>query len=113
MLVPRVFADTNGRPDFHPGPDYRYAMGMGASLMAGWTVLLLWANRRPVERRDVLLITIVPVVLGLGLNEIVGTVEGFTRVPYVAPIWAIQLFLVGMFVSTWWKARDVAAGEER
>ena len=25
------------------GLSYQFAMGMGASLMAGWTVLLLWA----------------------------------------------------------------------
>ena len=37
--------------NFAPGADYRYAMGMGASLMLGWTALLIWADRKPIERR--------------------------------------------------------------
>ena len=56
MLVPSLFAATNGLPDFHPGLDYRYAMGMGDSLMLGWTALLLWADRKPLERKGVLLL---------------------------------------------------------
>ena len=35
MLSPEVFAATNGLQNFHPGIEYRYAMGMGASLMLG------------------------------------------------------------------------------
>lgn len=30
---------------------YWFAMGYGASLMLGWTVLLIWAYQRPIERR--------------------------------------------------------------
>ena len=51
MLSPRIadvlwgLHDTSGT--------YRFAMGYGASLMLGWTLLLLWAYRRPVERRVV------------------------------------------------------------
>ena len=33
--------------DAATGP-YRFAMGYGASLMFGWTVLLLWAYARPI-----------------------------------------------------------------
>ena len=52
-------------------------MGMGASLMFGWTVLLLWADQKPLERKAVLLITLLPVVLGLALNEIIAVRAGF------------------------------------
>jgi len=31
-------------------------------LMFGWTVLLFWAQMRPIERADILLITLLPVV---------------------------------------------------
>jgi len=72
MLFPALFAATNRLPDFHPGIEYRYAMGMDASLMLGWTALLLWADRKPLERKGVLLITLLPVVLGLVVNEIVA-----------------------------------------
>jgi hypothetical protein len=39
------------------GPDYQLAMYGGAMFMAGWTVLLVWGALKPIERRDLLLIT--------------------------------------------------------
>ena len=44
---------------------FRYAMGLAAALMFGWTVLLLWGNIKPLERKGILLITIFPVITGL------------------------------------------------
>ena len=39
-----------------------YGLINGAPLMIGWTILLLWADRKPMERKDTLLLTL-PVVL--------------------------------------------------
>ena len=39
------------------GSDYQLAMYVGAMFMTGWTVLLAWGAIKPVERRDLLLIT--------------------------------------------------------
>ena len=50
---PRLFAVGMGLGDFRPGPDWRFAAGIGAALMFGWTALLLCADRAPLERRDV------------------------------------------------------------
>ena len=52
------------------GLPYRYAMGLGAALMWGWTVLLVWADRKPIERRGILLITFFPVVVGIFLTTL-------------------------------------------
>ncbi len=79
MVFPQFFAAMEGFGSFDPGPDYVFAMGIGASLMFGWTVLLLWADRRPVERRDILLITIFPVIVGIYANRISGLVSGFVN----------------------------------
>ena len=35
-----------------------------ASLMIGWTILLFWADRKPIERRTILLITIIMMTIG-------------------------------------------------
>ena len=43
--------------------------------MAGWTVLLLWAVRRPIERRFVILLTAV-VVAALFLLALVNVLKG-------------------------------------
>lgn len=39
------------------GSDYQLAMCVAAMFMTGWTILLAWGAIKPVERRDLLLIT--------------------------------------------------------
>jgi hypothetical protein len=107
MLSPQVFAKINGLPNFHPGIEYRYAMGMGASLMLGWTVLLLWADRKPIERKGVLLITLLPVIFGLVLNEVSAVREGFLPVLMTIPIWTVQALITGLFLFSYLNARKL------
>ena len=44
ILIPSQMGET----------EFRYPMGLAASLMFGWTLLLIWAYRKPVERKGVL-----------------------------------------------------------
>ncbi|MEW6272637.1 MAG: hypothetical protein AB1689_25440 [Thermodesulfobacteriota bacterium] len=113
MLSPRLFAAQNGLEGFQPGPEYRYAMGMGASLMLGWTVLLLWADRRPLERSGVLLITLVPVVAGLVANEVLAVRTGFLPVATIAPVWVVQGLLSVLFAASYAKARSLGPEPRR
>lgn len=105
MLSPDLFATINGLPNFHPGIEYRYAMGMGACLMLGWTVLLLWADQKPLERKGVLLITLLPVVLGLALNEVIAVRAGFLPILTTIPVWIVQALIVGLFLFSYLNAR--------
>ena len=75
---------------------YQLAMGYAASLMLGWTVLLVWAYRQPVERRFVAAITIV-VICGLILAEIVAVLLGTIPWLRMAPTWCIQIVLLILF----------------
>jgi hypothetical protein len=109
MLVPRLFAFANDLPGFAPGGDYRFAMRMGAALMLGWTVLLLWADRRPLARRGVLAITVVPVIAGLAVNEIVAVRAGFLPLGSQVPVWALQAALAALFASSYVRAARAAA----
>jgi hypothetical protein len=105
MLFPPLFAFGMGLKDFSPGANYRYAMGMGAALMFGWTALLLWADRKPVERMGVLPLTVVPVIAGLALNEACGVGWGFLSAAAAAPIWALQTALAALFLYAYFRAR--------
>ncbi len=78
LMFPGLFGLMAGRPDFDPDLEYRMVMGIGASLMTGWTVLLLWAVRAPIERRAVILITAFPVVFGMFVVALVGFLHGNT-----------------------------------
>ncbi len=105
MLFPPLFALNNGLRNFNPGPDYHYAMGMGAPLMLAWTVLLLWADRKPMERKDILPITLL-VVLGEVLTEISGVAAGFIAAPAMLITWAIQFVLIILFVFSYRNASE-------
>ena len=76
------------------GAEFRFAMGYGASLMLGWTGLLFWAARRPLERRGVALLTAVPVLAGLVLTEAWAIATGLVRASQLMPMMPLQL--VGM-----------------
>ena len=109
MLSPKLFAVGMGLSDFWPGADWRFAAGMGGGpdvRMDG--ALLLWADRAPVERRDVLLLTVFPVVVGLAVNEAAGVATGFLSAAFTAPIWALQLALSALFLESWRRGRAAA-----
>lgn len=107
MAYPRLYGPTL-RFDSRfrrSAPEFTYAMRAGAPLMAGWTVLLLWADHRPLERRGVLPITVLPVIAGLMANDRDAVRRGWLSGPSVAPVRALQLALVGLFSYSLAKAR--------
>lgn len=95
MIFPNVFTLLYNLPSFSPGVEYFYAMGMGASLMLGWTVLLLWADRKPIERRGILLITFFPVIIGLIINSILAVLLHFIPLLNMLPI-LVNQFITGI-----------------
>ena len=83
LLFPQVFGILTGRPDFNPDLQTRLIMGMGGSLMTGWTFLLLWAVRKPIERRVVILLTAFPVVFGMFIVSLIGILYGDTSAIWI------------------------------
>ena len=104
MLVPAAFSELNRPAVFQPGNDYRYAMGMGAPLMLAWTVLLFWADRKPVERRDVLPMTLL-VVAGEVAAQLWGIRAGFVPFRALLPTFGIQASLALLYIFTYIHAR--------
>ena len=78
LLFPPVFGVLTGFDDFSPDWQMQSVMTIGGILMAGWTVLLLWAVRRPIERRFVILLTAL-VVAALFLLTLVNVLKGNTN----------------------------------
>ncbi len=93
LVCPGIFGLMTGRPGFNPDLEYRLVMGIGASLMMGWTFLLVWAVRAPIERRVVGLLTAFPVVFGLLVVAFVGFLNG-----NMFNIWVLAKLLI-LFVS--------------
>jgi hypothetical protein len=96
MLVPPLakllwgFDDVSGA--------YRFAMGYGASLMLGWTALLLWAYQKPMERKAVAGLTVL-VIYGLVLTEVMAVLSGHLAAWRVMPTWFLQTILLGLFAG--------------
>ena len=78
LLVPSVFGIILSNPEFNPDMQTRLIMGIGGSLMTGWTFLLIWAVRKPIERKMVALLTAFPVVVGLFIVALLGYLAGNT-----------------------------------
>ncbi len=78
------------------GP-YRFAMGYGASLMLGWTGLLAWAYRKPIERRFIAVLTML-VICGLAVTELIAVLSGSMTLARTVPTWGLQAVLLALFV---------------
>ena len=75
LLVPSIYGILTGNPDYNPDLQIRLLMGIAGSLMTGWTLLLIWAVKYPIERRTVILLTSL-VVLGLFIVALIGFLDG-------------------------------------
>jgi hypothetical protein len=107
MLFPKLGGAMYGISDFNPGYEYRYAMGLGASLMLGWTFLLIWADRRPIERRGVLLLTVFPVLLGIIITGIYAVSTGLIHADRMVPTWIFQGLITGLYLFSYVHTRGL------
>ena len=94
-------------PKIAYGVEYRYALGLGASLMLGWTFLLVWADRKPLERKGVLLLTVFPVITGILLAEIYSVTKGLITFEKMLPTGIFLLVLIALFLFSYLNAKDV------
>jgi len=105
MLIPAMARLLWGFEDLDGA--YRFAMGYGASLMLGWTLLLIWAYRRPLERAFVAALTVI-VIYGLVATEIVAVLSGHLAWWRMLGTWTLQAALLALFAGAYhypWLAR--------
>lgn len=98
LLFPDVAGAMFGLSGFSAANEYLYASRIGASLMLGWTFLLLWGSRKPVERRGVLFITILPVLAGLLISSILAVTTGFIEIQFMVPLWIFYALMIPAYV---------------
>ncbi len=85
---------------------YRYALALFGAAVTSWTILLLWANQKPVERKGILLITIT-IFIGLLVANLIG--ERLNVLPtekFIRRLIA-YLSLIGLYAYSYWNARDL------
>lgn len=96
LVVPEMASRLWGFDEF-PG-SYSFVAGYAAALMLGWTVLLVWAYQRPLERRFVAPLTVL-VIYGLVITEVVAVASGHIAIEMIAPTLCLQVGLVAIFAS--------------
>jgi len=87
--------------------EFRYAMGIAATVIIGWTCLLLWADRKPVERKGVLLLTIFPVISGLLLMATYAAATDMISYERMVPLWITGMGLIVLMGFSYFNARDL------
>ena len=75
---------------------YYFAMGLGAPVMLGWSLLLLWAYKKPVERRTIAPLTILAII-GIAMTSIIMVTRGLFTFTGMLPSFIIQAILLVIF----------------
>ena len=109
MLLPSLATVLWGLRDVSDG--YQLAMRCAASLMFGWTLLLVWASRRPLERRVVAPLTFL-VVGGIVVSEIAGAAAGVVDAWRVVPTWCLQAILLCLFAWASYAGRQSSRAQK-
>ena len=77
--------------------EFLFSMGWAATFMIAWTVLLYWASLKPVERKEIIPLTLYTVVVGLAaISALVGNTS----------VWVFQVFgiiIPGTLIYLWAK----------
>jgi len=94
MLLPSLAGTLWGFEEYSPA--FRFATNCAASLIFGWTALLIWAYQCPIERRAVAGLTIV-VIVGLVMAEVVAVQTSLITPLRMAPTWLLQAALIALF----------------
>ena len=90
--------------------EFRYPMGIAASVMFGWACLLVWADRSPAERRGILLITVFPTIIGLLLAGVYAVISDLFPVSKMVPSSILATGLVVLMLFSYFNAGDQPSG---
>ncbi|HET9911532.1 MAG TPA: hypothetical protein VFQ13_06570 [Anaerolineales bacterium] len=93
MLFPNLFLRVMNF-NLTPGRDFAFGLSYGVPLMIGWTILLIWADRKPLERKGILLLTL-PIIAGYIAIELYAVSTGITSLGSVLLLLVMQ---TGLFV---------------
>lgn len=84
---------------------YVYPMGLMSAVAFSWGVLLIVADRKPTERKWVLLPTVLVVFL-LGIAGVHAGAAGLLPTSRIAPSSAVVVAVLCLLVYTWIRTRN-------
>jgi hypothetical protein len=86
---------------------YLYVSRIAGALMLGWTVLLFWGQLKPIERADILLITLFPVVTLLALAAVLVAKSSQISFSSLLPMFVLYFVAYCTFIPSYlWAKRQ-------
>jgi hypothetical protein len=105
MSVPQIFISTAGI-NVTANESFRFALLYGAPVMLGWTLLLFWADRKPIERKGIFL-CLIPVIIGYFIVEIIGIRIGVLNLQNTIPTFILQVILLSLSIISYIFAKNI------
>lgn len=96
-------------PDRMGVPEFVYPMGLMSAVAFSWGVMLILADRKPLERRWVLLPTILVAFL-LGLAGVYAAFKNLISTARVIPTSIVVLFVLCLLIYSYVKNRKAISG---
>jgi len=109
LLFSPTVADFALQPQpFEVSAAYLYVTRVAGALMLGWTVLLFWAQLKPIERADILLITLFPVVTLLALAGVLVAKSDQISISSLLPMLGLYVLIFCTFIPSYvWAKRQM------
>jgi hypothetical protein len=101
LFSPKVANFVLQPQPFEVSSMYLYVSRVAGGLMLGWTVLLVWAQRKPVERVDVLLMTLIPVVTILAIAAVLMARSNQISFARMLPMFAFYAAAFAMYIPAY------------
>ncbi|MHA1979167.1 MAG: hypothetical protein ACW98I_19860 [Candidatus Hodarchaeales archaeon] len=89
------------------GLESRYVWGIACMFMASWTILLIWASKKPIERKDVLMITAFPLVTGLLVDTFFAIATNLIIWSEILLVQLVYISLIVLFSSSYLLTRTI------
>ena len=107
MIFPSLRIYLFGDANYNLTVGLRYGLGLGGSLMLGWTIILIWGSIKPIERRDLLLMTIFPVITGIIIFQIYAVKVGYIALGKMLPIWIHLSIICTLYFISYVKTKKM------
>jgi hypothetical protein len=108
LFSPTIAALVLQPRPFEISAAYLYVCRIAGALMLGWTVLLFWAQRKPIERADILLITLFPVVTLLAVATSLVVQSNHIPLARLLPMFLFYFVVYCTFIPSFiWAKRQL------
>jgi drug/metabolite transporter (DMT)-like permease len=101
LFSPTVASSVLQPQPFEISAAYLYITRIAGALMLGWTVSLFWAQREPIERADIVLITLFPGVPLLAVAAILVVKSNHISFSSLLPMFILYLVVFFTFIPSY------------